>query len=99
MRHCSRRSFWACSGNERQVMRHLRGSSAAPRRRCCITVNLSVTIVVSLLTKPRPEEELVGLVYSLTPKPVEHHLPWYSRPVTLGIGVLAILLVLNLVFA
>jgi SSS family solute:Na+ symporter len=63
------------------------------------SVNLLVTIIVSLLTKPRPEEELVGLVYSLTPKPMEHHLPWYSRPMTLGIGVLAILLVLNLVFA
>ncbi|AFL88402.1 SSS sodium solute transporter [Terriglobus roseus DSM 18391] len=63
------------------------------------SVNLIVTIVVSLLAKARPEEELVGLVYSLTPKPVEHHLPWYSRPMTLGIGVLAILLVLNLAFA
>jgi SSS family solute:Na+ symporter len=63
------------------------------------SVNLLVTIIVSLLTKARPEEELVGLVYSLTPKPLEQHLPWYSRPMTLGIGVLAILLVLNLVFA
>ncbi|WP_074655701.1 sodium:solute symporter family protein [Terriglobus roseus] len=63
------------------------------------SVNLLVTILVSLLTKARLEEELVGLVYSLTPKPVEHHLPWYSRPMTLGIGVLAILLLLNLVFA
>jgi SSS family solute:Na+ symporter len=61
--------------------------------------NLLVTIVVSLMTKARPEEELVGLVYSLTPKPVEHHLPWYSRPLTLGVAVLAVLLVLNLVFA
>jgi SSS family solute:Na+ symporter len=63
------------------------------------SVNLLVTLIVSLLTKARPEEELVGLVYSLTPKPTEHHLPWYSRPMTLGIGVLAVLLVLNLVFA
>ena len=30
-----------------------------------------VTIVVSLLTRPREETELVGLVYSLTPKPDE----------------------------
>src|SRR4029078_906722 len=28
-----------------------------------------VTIVVSLATRPRPEQELVGLVYSLTPRP------------------------------
>ena len=28
-----------------------------------------VTIIVSLVTRPREEEELVGLVYSLTPRP------------------------------
>jgi SSS family solute:Na+ symporter len=63
------------------------------------TVNLVVTIIVSLATKPRPEPELVGLVYSLTPKPVETHLSWYEKPATLAIAVLAILVVLNLVFA
>ncbi len=62
-------------------------------------VNLLVTICVSLATAPRPESELVGLVYSLTPRPVEHHLSWYQRPVTLGIAVLGVLLLLNLVFA
>jgi len=41
----------------------------------------------------------VGLVYSLTPKPVEHHLPWYQKPVALAsiVGVLCVLL--NLIFA
>ena len=63
------------------------------------SVNLLVTIAVSLITKPRPEPELVGLVYSLTPKPVETHLSWYQKPATLAIAVLAILIVLNLVFA
>jgi SSS family solute:Na+ symporter len=63
------------------------------------SVNLIVTIVVSLATKPRPETELVGLVYSLTPKPVESHLRWYEKPATLAIGVLVMLVVLNLVFA
>jgi SSS family solute:Na+ symporter len=63
------------------------------------SVNLLVTIAVSLITKPRPEPELVGLVYSLTPKPVETHLSWYQKPATLGVAVLAILIVLNLVFA
>lgn len=29
--------------------------------------NLAVTFVVSLMTRPRPEQQLVGLVYSLTP--------------------------------
>jgi SSS family solute:Na+ symporter len=63
------------------------------------SVNLLVTIAVSLITTPRPEPELVGLVYSLTPKPVEGHLSWYQKPATLAIAVLAILIVLNLVFA
>jgi len=63
------------------------------------SVNFVVTVVVSAATKPRPEPELVGLVYSLTPKPVESHLRWYQKPATLAIAVLAILIVLNLVFA
>ncbi len=63
------------------------------------TINLVVTIIVSKATKPRPEPELVGLVYSLTPRPVEGHLEWYQKPSTLAIIVLAMLVVLNLVFA
>jgi SSS family solute:Na+ symporter len=63
------------------------------------TINWIVTILVSRMTAPRPEPELVGLVYSLTPKPVEGHLEWYQKPATLAIAVLAMALVLNLVFA
>ena len=61
--------------------------------------NLFEDVAVSLVTKPRPEHELVGLVYSLTPKPVETHLSWYQKPATLALAVLAILVILNLVFA
>lgn len=57
-----------------------------------------VTIVISLLTKPREQEELRGLVYSLTEKPSEEHLEWYKRPVTLAVVVLALTLVLNIIF-
>ena len=63
------------------------------------SINFVVTIIVSLLTQPRPESELVGLVYSLTPKPVDTHLLWYQKPATLAIAVLVILVALNLVFA
>ena len=63
------------------------------------SVNLVVTVAISLITKPRKEAELVGLVYSLTPKPIEEHLDWWQKPATLGIAVLAMLLVLNLIFA
>src|SRR6476661_1486331 len=39
-----------------------------------------VTIVVSLVTRPRAESELTGLVYSLTPKPKDTDVPWLQRP-------------------
>lgn len=57
-----------------------------------------VTIIVSLLTKPREDEELVGLVYSLTKMPEEDRQVWYKRPTLLGIIVLAMALVLNIFF-
>jgi len=63
------------------------------------SVNLLVTVAISLMTKPRPETELVGLVYSLTPKPVEEHLSWWQKPASLAIAVLVLLVILNLVFA
>jgi len=63
------------------------------------SVNLLVTVIVSLMTEPRQEHELIGLVYSLTPRPPEHHLAWYQKPTTLAIGVIGVLIVLNLVFA
>ncbi|HZD48406.1 MAG TPA: sodium:solute symporter family protein [Silvibacterium sp.] len=62
------------------------------------STNFIVTVVISLMTKPRPEPELVGLVYSLTPKPVEHHMAWYARPKVIAVGLLAMLVVLNLIF-
>jgi solute:Na+ symporter, SSS family len=57
-----------------------------------------VTIVVSLMTRPRPEEELRGLVYSLTPKPTEGNVVWYERPTVIAGIVLAISLLLNIIF-
>ena len=57
-----------------------------------------VTIVVSLLTRPRPDEELRGLVYALTPKPDDPSPHWYQRPAPLGALVLGATLLLNFVF-
>ena len=62
------------------------------------TVCFLGTIGVSLVTRPREEKELVGLVYSLTERISEKHLVWYKRPVTLGISVLLVAAVLNWVF-
>jgi SSS family solute:Na+ symporter len=57
-----------------------------------------VTIVVSVLTRPRPDAELVGLVYSLTERPKDDAKVWYMRPATLGAFVLGATLLLNIVF-
>ncbi len=62
------------------------------------SINLLVTVMVSLMTEPYPEARLVGLVYSLTPQPVETHLRWYQRPATLALVVLAMAVALNVVF-
>ncbi|MGI8496760.1 MAG: sodium:solute symporter family protein [Gemmatimonadaceae bacterium] len=58
----------------------------------------TVSVVVSLLTQARPEEELRGLVYALTDRPGDGALPWIKRPVTFAVAVLALTLVLNLIF-
>lgn len=64
----------------------------------CAT-SATVTVVLSLLTaKKKTDEELVGLVYSLTPRQVETHLVWYRRSSTLAILVLAIATVLTILF-
>jgi solute:Na+ symporter, SSS family len=59
------------------------------------------TVVISLATSPnRTDEELHGLVYALTEKPRDPaDTPWFARPVTLGLAVLAISGALNVVFA
>jgi SSS family solute:Na+ symporter len=62
------------------------------------TVCFLTTIVISLFTKPRPEEELKGLVYALTEKAHEKGGRWFLRPVPVGIAVLILTLILNLIF-
>jgi solute:Na+ symporter, SSS family len=57
-----------------------------------------VTILVSLATQPRADQELRGLVYALTPRPSDRDLPWVARPGVLAVVVLALTLALNLVF-
>jgi solute:Na+ symporter, SSS family len=60
----------------------------------CVTC-VVVTVVVSLATQPKPESELVGLVYSLTEKPKEEHVAWYGRPFFWGMVSLAVFAILQ----
>jgi len=62
-------------------------------------INWVVTVVVSRMSAPRPEADLVGLVYSLTPKPVEVNKEWYQKPSVWAVVVLALAVVLNIIFA
>jgi len=57
-----------------------------------------VTIVVSLATRPRPADELRGLVYSLTPRRSDRQLPLLARPWVLAVTVLVLTAMLNLIF-
>ena len=66
-------------------------------------VAFSVTFVVnaalSLLTKPeKTDEELRGLVYSLTPKHFDENEPWILRPAVLGSIVMVAVIALNIIF-
>jgi len=62
------------------------------------TTCFTVTILISLLTKPRPDGELKGLVYALTDRPKDVGLAWYQKPALLAVVVLTALVVLNWIF-
>ena len=63
------------------------------------TACFGLTILISMLTtRTKTDKELVGLVYSLTPKPKAENEPWYQQPVTLGVIILAATVVLNIIF-
>jgi SSS family solute:Na+ symporter len=58
-----------------------------------------VTIVVSLATpRNKTDDELRGLVYSLTPRVKERGVAWYKQPAFLGLVVLAAAVILNVIF-
>jgi solute:Na+ symporter, SSS family len=58
-----------------------------------------LTILISLATRRnKTDDELKGLVYSLTPRPKAEDEPWYKQPVTVGVLVLGATLILNIIF-
>jgi SSS family solute:Na+ symporter len=57
-----------------------------------------VTVIVSLMTRAPEESKLVGLVYSLTPKPEEEPLAWYAKPGALAVIVIGGTVLLNIIF-
>jgi SSS family solute:Na+ symporter len=58
-----------------------------------------VTILISFMTKrTKTDEDLKGLVYSLTPKIKQENVAWYAQPATLAITVLVVAVALNIIF-
>jgi SSS family solute:Na+ symporter len=57
-----------------------------------------VTVAVSYFTKPKPVEELTGLVYGCTKLPSEGDLPLWKRPVFWAAISMALFLILQWIF-
>jgi SSS family solute:Na+ symporter len=68
-------------------------------------VDILLSVVISLMTTPKPESELKGLVYSLTPKEARTEMAgdgdggWYRKPTLLAGIALALTIALNIIFA
>jgi solute:Na+ symporter, SSS family len=63
-----------------------------------LIANVVVTIAISLVTKPKPEEELKGLVYGMTEIPSEGQFPIFQRPITWAVAVALAFVALNIAF-
>jgi len=57
-----------------------------------------VTVAVSMVTKPKPESELVGLVYGATVIPTEAQVPLYHKPAFWAVIVAIVFIALNVMF-
>jgi len=64
----------------------------------CASATL-ITVSLSLVTRrEKTDEQLKGLVYSLTPKISEENIPWLKRTNTLALFVLIIFVILSVLF-
>jgi len=66
-------------------------------------IDILVSVVVSMVTAPKADKELRGLVYALTPRADFHDeneaaLAWYQHPNRLAGVALVMVIVLNIVF-
>ena len=57
-----------------------------------------VTVVVSYMTKPKTESELVGLVRGCTEIPSEGDMPFYKRPIFWAALIFVVFIALNIIF-
>jgi SSS family solute:Na+ symporter len=64
---------------------------------CCL-ICIVVTVVVSYLTKPKPDSELKDVVYGLTPIPKTEHATIFHSPVFWAAVVAVIFIILQIIF-
>ena len=57
-----------------------------------------VTVVISMMTEPKSEKELAGLVYGCTEIPSEDQVPLYQRPMFWAVIVIVVFLILQIMF-
>jgi len=63
-----------------------------------LLICMMVVVLVSLVTKPKPEAELEGLVYGCTKLPSDAGVPLYRRPLFWGIGTGVVFAILQWLF-
>jgi SSS family solute:Na+ symporter len=98
-------ALWAWVKVDPGALRHVAFSEHAKdmaenvyRAMWSLIVNVVVTVVVSLFTKPKPEHELEGLVYGFTELAPEGHFPLFRRPITWAAAVAVGFVLLNVLF-
>lgn len=97
-------SFWALSLGDDPTVNLPGQGTAFVAASIAFATDIFISIVVSMVTKPKPDSELVGFVRSVTPKESlvdasEAALPWYRRTVPLGVLCMVLVIALNIIFA
>jgi SSS family solute:Na+ symporter len=83
---------------------HLSGQGASfVAASVAFVVDIVLSVAVSMVTAPKPDSELKGLVYSETPREDlvdadEATYPWYRRTIPLAAIALVMVIVLNIAF-
>lgn len=95
--------FWSLSLGDDPVVSLPGQGVAFIAASIAFVTDVVVSILISLITTPKPDKELVGFVRSVTPKDQlvdasETSLPWFRRTVPLGLLCLAMVITLNLIF-
>ena len=101
-RHCRRHRVWVLSEDVLGVIGIGEQGGAFVAAGAAFVVDIIVSVAVSTVTAPKPESELVGLVYSRSAASEDRaeiaKLPWYQQPNRLAAIGLVLVIALNLMF-